>query len=949
MSDDLIVRLKAALADRYNIERELGCGGMATVYLAQDLKHEREVALKVLRPELGAAIGPERFLREMRITARLTHPHILPLHDSGEVDGFLFYTMPYVDGESLRDRLNRDKQLPIEETLRLVREVADALNFAHEHNVIHRDIKPENILIEAGHAVVADFGLAKAITGVGENEITETGLAVGTPTYVSPEQASGEEVDGRSDTYSLACVLYEMLAGEPPYSGRTAQTIIARHMQDRLPSLEVLRPSTPRHVTLAIETALGKVPADRFPNVKDFATALEAGEADVGEVGARYESKRSFFVGALVVAIVLVALGTWVIQARQTASLDSNKIVVFPLEEVGLTESDAGAGYDVALMIGAALEHTAPLKWIDGRTRFAYVAQAGVVVADVNQIRAICLDRSARYYVDGVVRVRDTSATVVLRLHDVSGDSLVAQKSAFGSIGETDFAQLGLSAIRELLPPLVEPGREIDLAPLQDRSAAAIALWVQGEREYRFSHFEEALGLYKRAVQADSNMVLAAVKAAQAASWKNLHDEAQQMLDLALARDSLLPPRYRYLARGLQGYLAGAADSAVAWFDLALSEDPEWVEPLAALGEVFYHLLPKQAGLDTRAESLFRASAQSDSGLTTPLYHLAEIAVRNGDFEEADVLIQRLHRVSADGIFLAELDLMYRCAKDGIGSVDWDAAVDDNARVVWDAAKSLSVAGAEFACAESGFRALLHPEVESLYHWGAFLTLQGILAAQGREAEVVDLADSLIHAGVPVAQIVYVIDAVAGVDLDAKAVEVIEFARGVWGEDYLGIQSDYLLWLFGVWHGYQSEADHVRILRSELIRRADSSGNRHLRLFAEALGGHLSLALGDTSGAVQQFRSLTPIAPRNDLEWEIAESVPAARMQLARVLFARGEYDEAREVAQVFDHPGPVVFLPFLPASLEIRYRSAVAAGRSRLADTYRDRLIEIGRSDLIR
>src|SRR5689334_25189836 len=210
----------AALADRYRIERELGAGGMATVYLAEDLKHRRRVAIKVLRPELGAAVGAERFLREIETTANLRHPHILPLYDSGSAGGLLYYVMPLVEGESLRDRLAREKQLPIDDALRIAREVADALSYAHARGVIHRDIKPENILLEGGHAVVADFGIARAVSTAGADRLTETGMAIGTPMYMSPEQAAGDpDLDGRSDLYSLGCVLYEMLGVQAPFTG----------------------------------------------------------------------------------------------------------------------------------------------------------------------------------------------------------------------------------------------------------------------------------------------------------------------------------------------------------------------------------------------------------------------------------------------------------------------------------------------------------------------------------------------------------------------------------------------------------------------------------------------------------------------------------------------------------------------------------------------------------
>ena len=228
---DLRARLQAALADRYTIERELGRGGMAIVFLARDRRHDRDVAVKVLRPELAASLGPERFLLEIKVAAGLTHPHIVPLHDSGEADGLLYYVMPFIQGESLRDRLEREGMLPVVAAVQLAREVADALDYAHRQSVVHRDIKPENILIQDGHAVVADFGIARAISAAGGHRVTATGVAVGTPDYMSPEQAQGEEqVDGRSDIYSLGCVLYEMLTGEPPFIGTTPQEVLRKQL-----------------------------------------------------------------------------------------------------------------------------------------------------------------------------------------------------------------------------------------------------------------------------------------------------------------------------------------------------------------------------------------------------------------------------------------------------------------------------------------------------------------------------------------------------------------------------------------------------------------------------------------------------------------------------------------------------------------------------------------------
>src|SRR6476620_1810847 len=272
---DTLARLTAAISDKYTIERELGQGGMATVYLAEDLRHQRKVAVKVVHPELAAVLGAERFLSEIRVTAALQHPHILPLFDSGQADGQLYYVMPFVDGESLRDRLHRERQLPVDEAVRLAREVASALDYAHRKGVIHRDIKPENILLHDGQAVVADFGIALAVTNAGGGRMTQTGLSLGTPQYMSPEQATGErDIDARSDVYSLAAVTYEMLTGEAPFTGPTAQAIVAKVITTDPVGLVAQRKLIPDYVEAAVLKALEKMPADRFATAAEFSRSL---------------------------------------------------------------------------------------------------------------------------------------------------------------------------------------------------------------------------------------------------------------------------------------------------------------------------------------------------------------------------------------------------------------------------------------------------------------------------------------------------------------------------------------------------------------------------------------------------------------------------------------------------------------------------------------------------
>jgi Tol biopolymer transport system component len=315
VTDSPVARLSAALADRYRIERELGAGGMATVYLAHDVRHDRKVALKVLKPELSAILGGERFLAEIKTTANLQHPHILPLFDSGQAGELLFYVMPFIEGETVRDRLDREKQLPIADAVRIASEVASALDYAHRQGVIHRDIKPENILLHDGSALVADFGIALAVSSAGGTRMTETGMSLGTPHYMSPEQAMGDrDVDARSDIYALGATLYEMLAGEPPFTGPTAQAIVAKVVTAIPEPVTTYRKTVPPHVGDAVDQALHKLPADRFARAADFASALaNPSFVSSSRAGARHPSpNRRAALGVLgAVALVASGLAVW--------------------------------------------------------------------------------------------------------------------------------------------------------------------------------------------------------------------------------------------------------------------------------------------------------------------------------------------------------------------------------------------------------------------------------------------------------------------------------------------------------------------------------------------------------------------------------------------------------------------------------------------------------------
>jgi serine/threonine-protein kinase len=319
---DTLDRLTSALSDRYALERELGSGGMATVYLAHDVKHGRKVAIKVLRPELASSLGPERFVREIEIAAKLTHPHILPLFDSGEAAGFLYYVMPYVEGESLRGRLDRTGKLPLHEAIQLTEQIASALQHAHERGVIHRDIKPENILLAGDQAIVADFGIARAVELAGGEKLTGTGLAVGTPAYMSPEQALGaDEVDTTTDIYALGCMVYEMLAGRAPFQATTPQALLAKHAVDPVPSLRASDPKIPVPVERVVERALAKISVERFARATDFARALAGATTPAAQLAEARRVARRRWTRALagVAAIAALVFGGWWLTGRAAA------------------------------------------------------------------------------------------------------------------------------------------------------------------------------------------------------------------------------------------------------------------------------------------------------------------------------------------------------------------------------------------------------------------------------------------------------------------------------------------------------------------------------------------------------------------------------------------------------------------------------------------------------
>jgi tRNA A-37 threonylcarbamoyl transferase component Bud32/tetratricopeptide (TPR) repeat protein len=598
--DDLQL-LRDALAPRYLLAEEIGRGGMATVFRARDTKHDRDVAVKVLDPTLGSAIGLERFQREIAIAAALQHPNIVPLYDSGGVGSVLYFIMPLVGGESLRHRMRREAQLPLPDAIAIVRDVAAALHHAHAAGVVHRDIKPENILLSGGKAMVTDFGIARAVNNASDQILTELGVALGTPQYMSPEQAGGsEQVDGRADIYALGCVLFEMLAGEPPFTGRTAQALLARHLHERPPSLQVVRPTVSEGLQVAVERALAKVPADRFTTATAFADALDAahlasisGQARIERVHRR---PRALVGVAVIAAVALVALQ---FALRGDPPPDPNRVVVYPLSVPGAAGDD-GTGEQVALMIASVLEHTEPLRWLDGQALLGAEGRADARLLG-SEAAKIARRSGARFYLNGALVSNRDSHTVIIRLHDAVGDSMVRQESMTGAIASTSPPQLALRAVALILPRLLPPNSRFDVSYLADRNPAAVAEWLQGEREYTRSRYTAAMRHLNRALSRDSSLGVAALRGALATTYLQDYAAARGLLDIAFRHEAQMPRHHLALARGLRHFVVGQPDSALRAFAEASAIDSTWSEPWMLVAEVHHHLMPA-SGSDSTAE-----------------------------------------------------------------------------------------------------------------------------------------------------------------------------------------------------------------------------------------------------------------------------------------------------------------------------------------------------------
>jgi len=602
--------LPAALAERYTIQQELGRGGMAIVYLAHDVRHDRSVALKIMLPELAASLGTERFLREIQIVAKLAHPNILPLYDSGEADGLLFYVMPYVPGESLRSLLDRERQLSIEDALRITREVVDALAFAHSMGVVHRDIKPENILLQAGHAVVSDFGIARAVSASGGASLTQTGMAIGSPAYMSPEQSAGDQpIDGRADIYSLGCVLYELLVGQTPFTGLTPQAMIARHTMEPVPPPHIVRQSIAPELEAVIMRALAKAPADRFHTAADFGDALDAVAAGrtVPSFAAISQPARGRwlhwrFAGVIGGGAILAAalLGVWLLRpgrAKPLAGGESDPrtvaILYFADESPGGTLGAVADGLTEDL-----IEQLSPVRPLRVISRNGVAPYRGTTVSRDSIARAL----RAGTVVDGSVTRAGDSVRVALRLADgPSGVDFARASLVFPLAGVMGARDSVASDVARILRDRI--GEEVRLRDRQTgtTNVAAWTLLQRGESARKDAEAKFALGQQAEGVaaftQADS--LLAAAEAADARWVEPI--VLRGFIAFRQARLSQdMPARLGRIATGL-----GQAERA-------LTLAPGDAAALELRGTLRYFKWLQQETTDPRAAEALLRSAQSD-------------------------------------------------------------------------------------------------------------------------------------------------------------------------------------------------------------------------------------------------------------------------------------------------------------------------------------------------
>jgi len=921
--------LTDALRDRYLLEHELGRGGMATVFLARDLKHDRLVALKTLHPEIAAALGTERFLQEIQLTARLQHPHILPLFDSGEAAGRLWYVMPYVEGETLRQRLAREKQLPVDDAIQIARNVLAALACAHDHGVVHRDIKPENILLERDQAVVADFGIAHAISVAGDERLTATGLTLGTPAYMSPEQAAGEpRLDARSDIYSLGCVVYEMLAGEPPFTGPTPQAVIAKRLAETPTRLRTVREAVSESLEHAVGRALARVPADRFSTADDFAEALLRSGTD--QTARR--SRRRRLIPGVVAALIAIAIGLLVRRPWSpgaTRILDSNLLAVAPFEVLAtdlelwreglvdlLSRSLDGAGplrtVSPTLVIHRWSGRADPVSAAElarrtgaGLALFGSLVRAGT---DSVRLTATLLD---------VITERPIGE---IELHDVSSRiDRLADSAAVGALRELGRVR-PIGAVRQIA--------------LGARTLPVLRAFLRGEQFFRRTAWDSAMTHYERATALDSTFAVAwrrmgGVRGCGRIGFKGdplaleyglragaLNRRLAPRDSLLVTADSLFGALFQELGdpawREHHSRLYATLNEAVRRYP----QDPEiWYE----LGDALFHWPRTGQTAPEQVMEAFDRAIALDSAFGPAYIHPIEIALRLDRPALARRYLGAYLGLNQTDPNSEGMELMAEL----LGEPPWPAEVTrhlDTASTyvlfsaLWvlrnhlDSSETvLRVARAFFASRHTGEIVF---DDSTMRRWG----LARALAHRGHLREAYAVGDALFPADF---SYLGVLGAAPAPRVGAVFDQWLRDAR----PDGLSFELMGAQLAAPTWWALRSDTASLRqsARRWESIA-GGSRGNPELGLWASygaaSSQAYLALARGDTAEARRRFAALPD---------SVCPCLPD-RIMTARLLAAAGE---ATEAATVLERSQPVGWDPFEPLWRLERGRVAERLGRT--------------------
>ncbi len=924
---DELTRLKTALADRYTIERELGAGGMAAVYLAEDLKHHRKVAVKVLRPELAAGLGPDRFLREITTTAQLTHPHILPLYDSGNADGFLFYVMPFVEGESLRDRLNREKQLPVQDAVRITREVADALSHAHSLGIVHRDIKPENILFEARHAVVSDFGIARAVSHAGGQVLTETGIAVGTPAYMSPEQGAGDRnLDGRSDLYSLGCVLYEMLGGEPPHTGPTPQAILARQLAGEVRSLQPLRAGVSSELEAVIRRALAKTPADRYATCHDFVAALERrrSKSGVQRIVARPRSLVWWVVPAFLIAAAVFAV-QWMF-APNVVATDRLGVAVFPFRPTG----GGAAEWSEALadLLATALDGTPGIRIADPWSLWSPLRPERSARAEspdpVEATRLALRAGVSRYVLGSTLRAGD-QLTVTLRVYDVNADQpthTITESGALDSIQSiVDRLAVGLIGQTWARGDSATP----PIKRYATQSPTALKAYLHAREAMRRGQVAEAESAIDSALALDSTFALALVEAIGIKSWaRYMRGEFFDLMDLATRAENYADSLAERERLRVAGTLASVRTDGVTAADAAgriLEIDS--TDFIAWNNLAYYHLVYGWQYGKSELDALLAAErvVALDSTYVPGLILRTRLALVTGNRADAERQARRLHQTDSANALVRGMLVATRSV----------LASDSTFRFLID---TLAVSSpSEWIAAYRELRILRPDRADSLLERIRSTTGPGFSAsaaeraqarlwiAQGRLGHV----DSLIRYGryqrndfYRTLQHFLVAATLAGVGNDSVASRAVAALADNLPVDSAVVYAEerdvwWTGWLVGAYHAQFGDTTITRRWHEALGRLPAGGTSKDYRAALQRdLEGRLAARRGDVQHALaleHEAYDLWTIHTENDHE---AHPAPAIRFQMAMLLRETAQPDSAQALFRSLLPPG--TWMGFLTA-----------------------------------